>query len=415
MHILYSSMASKEMNMKFLGAGCSRMAYSVGDGICLKVPIKERVEVGIWQNKLEYENFRIGRDFKLVCFPKPKRHNRDFSKIWVEECKTFKTEQDFLDALDLPAEWTNHLVGASTMCNIPVAQFIGFYIFGWLEETTAEQAVNMTMDEADRKTMAELLPFKTMNDISSFLDIARRGNTAWSSHACLVANVIARSQVLLDVLKFKIAHPERLYIKDIWNFNQWGLSSSGKLVVIDAGYNHTIANSHHFNRGGCLVKDAIRSDDLETFNGVKCSEIFSKTGSPVEWKFFTSHGTEYILSSVGQARRIKQAGLNDDGLYPWMDKMVFVEEKDAIDAMNTIVNIQKTLTPVKVLTSWEPQTKLDIQKLVNDQWQTQLSVVIQNDKPEVGKNVLEFNLDGSLIKNFHAGHDVVKIKHFGLT
>ena len=52
MHILYSSMASKEMNMKFLGAGCSRMAYSVGDGICLKVPIKERSEVGIWQTQL---------------------------------------------------------------------------------------------------------------------------------------------------------------------------------------------------------------------------------------------------------------------------------------------------------------------------------------------------------------------------
>ena len=414
MHILYSSMTSGKTDMKFLGAGCSRMAYSVGDGICLKVPIKEQSEVGIWQNKLEYENFRIGRDSKLICFPKPKRHNRDFSKIWVEECKTFKTEQEFLDALDLPAEWTDHLVRASAMCKIPVAQFIGFYIFGWLEETTAEQAVNMTVDEENRRAISELFPFKTMSDICSFLEIVGRGCTAWENHACFVASIIARSQVLLDVLKFKVAHPERLYIKDIWNLNQWGLSSSGKLVVIDAGYNYTIANSQHFNRGGCLVKDVVKSDDLETFNGVKCSEIFSKTGSPVEWKFFTSHGTEYILSSAGQARRIKQAGLNDDGLHPWMDKMVFVEEKDAVDAMNTIVNIQKTFTPVKVLTSWKPQTKLDIQKLVNDQWQTQLSVVIQSDKPEIGKNVLEFNLDGSLIKNFHAGHDVVKIKHFEL-
>lgn len=119
-----------------------------------------------------------------------------------------------------------------------------------------------------------------------------------------------------------------------------------------------------------------------------------------------------MLSAEHQARRIKQAGLNDDGLHPWMDHMVFVGEQDAINATNTMVNIQRTLTPVKLETTWESGTKLDIQKLVQDQWQTQLSVTIQDTKPQIGKNVLEFMLDGCIVKTFHAGHDVTKLKHF---
>jgi hypothetical protein len=57
-------------------------------------------------------------------------------------------------------------------------------------------------------------------------------------------------------------------------------------------------------------------------------------------------------------------------------------------------------------------SKLNIQKLVLGQWQTQLSVVIQDTNPQLGKNVLEFTLDGSIVKQFHAGHEVTKLKHF---
>ena len=176
-----------------------------------------------------------------------------------------------------------------------------------------------------------------------------------------------------------------------------------------------MANSGHFKRGK-VEKNAIKTDSFDEFNGERCTEILSKHGAPVEWKFYTSHGTEYVLSSIGEGRRIKQAGLQDDGLHMWTDKMVFVDEQDAVSAMNTMCSIQRTLTPVKISTSWEPNSTLDIQKLVGGAWQTQLSVVIQDTKPTVGKNVLEFMLDGDqgIVKAFHAGHDVTKLKHFAV-
>ena len=41
---------------------------------------------------------------------------------------------------------------------------------------------------------------------------------------------------------------------------------------------------------------------------------------------------------------------------------------------------------------------------------THLEIGIQNDMPEVGKNILEFKLDESLMKRFHDGYCIVKMK-----
>ena len=401
---------------RFLGVGCSRIAWSLGNGICLKVPIKERWEPGVWQNKQEYKNFKLGEKKKLICFPRAFKHNRDYSRIWVEECKLFKTQEEFLDAFAWPDEWRSKVVDVcSNFLKIPLSQFIGFWIFGWLEDMNLEKAKPLVEDSISDEDLSKIVPFKTLDDMAKFIELAAKNLTSsMHSHVCLVAGLLGKSQVLLDLLRFKFKHPEKLYIRDIWNLNQWGMTKDGKLVVIDAGYNHTIANSSHFARDRQIVKEVVKSEDFDTFNGQKCDEIFSPSGSPVEWKFFTSRGTEYVLSADHQARRIKQAGLNDDGLHPWMDRMVFVDEQDAINAMNTMVDIQRTLTPVKLETTWESGATLDIQKLVQDQWQTQLSVTIQDTKPQIGKNVLEFMLDGCIVKSFHAGHDVIKLKHFAI-
>lgn len=404
--------------MKFLGAGCSRLAYSLGDGWCLKKPINERFEAGAWQNKLEYENFKLGEEENLVCFPKTKSHSEDWSEIVVEECKLVASEDELFNAFT--TSWPEELresiqVNALPHLKMPLSQFIGFWMLGWLEDMNLEAAKTVIPD-ASEEDLSELVPFKTVDDIAKFLDImAKSIASPLRGHACLVASAIGRSQVLLDILKFKLAHPERLYIRDIWNLKQWGLAKDGKLVVIDAGYCHEMANSSHFKRGK-VEKNAIKSDSFDEFNGERCTEILSKHGAPVEWKFYTSHGTEYVLSSIGEGRRIKQAGLQDDGLHMWTDKMVFVDEQDAVSAMNTMCSIQRTLTPVKISTSWEPRSTLDIQKLVGGAWQTQLSVVIQDTKPTIGKNVLEFMLDGDqgIVKSFHAGHDVTKLKHFAV-
>ena len=405
--------SGEESSKKFLGVGCSRVAWSLGDGTCLKVPIKERQEPGIWQNKQEFENFKLGEKNGLICFPKAVKHNRDYSKIWVEECKTLKTQEQLLDAFDWPEEWRAKVVEICNFSKIPPSQFIGFWVFGWLEDINVERARPLVGDKVSDEELIKIVPFKSLVDTMKFFELATKNTSSpMHVHVCLVANLVGKSQVLLNLLKFKFEYPEKLYIRDIWNLNQWGLSQDGKLVVIDAGYNHTIANSSHFARDRRIVKEVVKSEDFDTFNGQKCNEIFSPSGSPVEWKFFTSRGTEYVLSAKHQARRIKQAGLNDDGLYPWMDRMVFVDEQDAINAMNTIVDIQRTLTPVKLETTWESGATLDIQKLVQDQWQTQLSVTIQDTKPQIGKNVLEFMLDGCIVKTFHAGHAVTKLKHF---
>lgn len=403
--------------MEFLGAGCSRLAYSLGGGWCLKKPIAERLEAGAWQNKLEYENFKLGEEEGLVCFPKAKSHSEDWSEIVVEECKLVASEDELFNAF---ADWPEELresiqANALSHLKMPLSQFIGFWILGWLEDMNLE-AAKTAIPDASEEDLSALVPFKTVDDIAKFLGMmAKSIASPLRSHACLVAEAIGRSQVLLDILTFKLAHPERLYIRDIWNLKQWGLARDGKLVVIDAGYCHKMASSSHFKRGQ-VEKNAIKSSSFDEFNGEKCAEILSPRGSPVEWKFYTSHSTEYVLSSLGEGRRIKQAGLRDDGLHMWTDKMVFVDEGDVINAMNTMRSIQRTLTPVKISTSWEPNSTLDIQKLVDGDWETQLSVVIQATKPTIGKNVLEFMLDGDqgIVKAFHAGHDVTKLKHFNI-
>ena len=411
-----------DKNKVFLGSGCSRMAWSFGDGTCLKMPIKVRLEAGIWQNKLEYENFELAEKEGLVCFPKAIDHNRNFTKIVVEECSLIEDDSNFLKAFNLPEKHCELVQTALKSSETPTfSQFVGFWILGWLEEMTIEQAYSLNRsypvysigsEKLSYGDLEKIMPFEDLDDIFVFLELISDRDVKLNAHAALVRSILDKSKFLCDILRFKLAHPNRLFIKDLWNIGQYGISQTGKLVVIDAGYNHAIANSKHFARGGNVIKISKKTEDFDTFNGEICSKIHSPTGSPVEWKFFTSRGTEYILSSENQARRIKQAGLNDDGLYPWMDRMVFVDEQDAIDAMNTIVSIQRTLTPVKLETTWESGTKLDIQKLVQDQWQTQLSVTIQDTKPQIGKNVLEFMLDGCIVKSFHAGHDVTKLKHF---
>ena len=401
------------MVKQFLGSGCSRSVWSLGNKTCVKIPIEDRKEAGILQNKLEYENFKLGEAEDLHCFPKAISHNEDFSEIIVEECRHIKNDSELIDSFSFPEEIKKHIEAAMKASNSPTfAQFIGFWIFGWLEGMSIEHVVNSSCSKLSRDALEKVLPFKNLNDIYDFLGMLIKSDTSITTHARLVYILLNHSNFLLDVLKFKLNHPSNLFIRDLWNIKQFGISDDGHLVVIDAGYNIEIANSKHFAKNGALKKEVKCSEDLDTFNGEECNKITSPTGSPIEWKFFTSRGTEYVLSSEKQARRIKQAGLNDDGLHPWMDRMVFVDEKDAIDAMNTMARIQQTLTPVKLDTDWMCGSKLNIQKLVLGQWQTQLSVVIQDTNPQLGKNVLEFTLDGSIVKQFHAGHDVTKLKHF---
>lgn len=400
----------------FLGCGCSRIAWSLGDGTCLKTPIKERSEAGTLQNRLEYENFKLGEDENLTCFPKAKSHSEDWTEIVVEECKHLESDDDFLKAFGLTDTLERKLKTAIKFANCQTcARFVGFWILGWLEGMTIEKACSLVQKsekaELSCSDLGKVLPFKTLDDILAFLKIVVDADVSMSVHAAMTRAILAESKFLCDILRFKLAHPNSLYIKDLWNIGQYGLAMDGRLVVIDAGYNHTIANSTHFAIGR-IVKETKTSNGFDTFNGQRCTEIISQTGSPVEWKFFTSNGTEYVLSATNQARRIKQAGLNDDGLHPWMDRMVFVDEQDAVDAINTIVEIKKTLTPIKLDTSWKSGAKLDIQKLVQGRWRTQLSVTIQDTKPQIGKNALEFMLDGYIVKAAHAGHAVTKLKHF---
>lgn len=396
---------------KFLGAGCTRVAYSLGNGWCEKVPIKGREEAGIIQNKTEYENFKLGA--KFGCFPKVKSHSRDFSRIVVEECAPI-CDFDLMKYFE-----TGYLKAVKTdiidKYKIPAARFIGLDIFGFIEELRSETIKASGFGiESILKLADEIHDF---DSLLAFLDTASAvplEQRRFFNTNCTIARVaLDEIPVVRRVVSFWIKNRDKLYIRDLWNTSQYGQNQYGEIVVVDAGYTKKLANSEHFKRVSIDKTNYTTTEDLDTFNGKSCAEMFSDSGSPVKWKFFTSRGTEYVLSAAGQSQRIKKAGLKDDGLHSWTDKLLFVDEQDAINAMNKMTEIMQTLTPVKIESSFEPGSKLDIQQLVEDQWKTQLSIVVRDVEPKIGKNVLEFSFDGDyIVKGFHAGHDVVRMKQF---
>ena len=344
------------MNKIFLGAGSTRIAYSLENGWCEKVPIKGREEAGIIQNKIEYENFKLGAKFN--CFPKIKSHNKDFSSIIVEECSPI--DESFL----LKYFETGYLKIVKSKIidkyQTSIAKFIGFDIFGFIEE------LNSQMIKTYGVTDENILKFvDDIHDFNSLLDFLNMVN--FILKFAIVRVAIEEIPIVKNIISFWIENKDKLYIRDLWNLTQYGINQNGDVVVVDAGYTKNLANSRHFSRVTIDKRNYVISKDLYTFNGKRCDEILSSNGSPIKWKFFTSKGTEYVLSALGQSQRIKNAGLADDGLYSWTDKLLFVDEKDAIDAMNKMSEIAQTLTPIKIESTFESGSKLDIQQLVKDQ------------------------------------------------
>ena len=71
--------------LKFIGNGLSRMAYSDGNGTCVKIPVAGRVKAGVMQNRGEAECLKLGEALRI--FPKLRSLSRDGKILAVEECE----------------------------------------------------------------------------------------------------------------------------------------------------------------------------------------------------------------------------------------------------------------------------------------------------------------------------------------
>lgn len=225
-------------------------------------------------------------------------------------------------------------------------------------------------------------------------------------------------KTLRDLLKFTLIKKCDFALEDLWNSTQWALlgsKSKKRFVVVDAGFSKEVQKTEHYNKHQEItslanVATTIPEDKLSTFNGKDISDIKDPFGNKIKSKFFTSKASEYILSSTNMARRIKKAGLADDGLHQWKDKLVFVDYPELEKIMEAINSNSSKMMPTRVRSNWK--SKLSIQSLSkNGNWKTSYVAKSITMDPVLGKHVLEFNFDGdNIVKAWHPGHDVSYIQ-----
>lgn len=154
-------------------------------------------------------------------------------------------------------------------------------------------------------------------------------------------NMLAQS--LKDLLKFTMLKKLDFALEDLWNYSQWAIlgKTHKRFVVIDAGFSKKVQESGHYTRPrpiplGNMIQTTLPEQNSRTFNGQSIDNIQDPHGKGIKSKFFTSKMSEYILSSDNMSRRIKKAGLQDDGLYQWSDKLVFMSYDHLKEVMDAI-------------------------------------------------------------------------------
>lgn len=223
---------------------------------------------------------------------------------------------------------------------------------------------------------------------------------------------------LAQLLRFTFATGGNFALEELWNARQWGFAQGSRLVALDAGFSRDEQRSGHYSSSrvtplGEGVSTTMPSDASDTFNGKPLSRIRDPKGNGVRCKFFTSKNTEYILSDGNMARRIKKAGLRDDGLYQWTDRMSFVGRDTVFAVMREIGRNNERQMPTKVDSDWK--SWLTLSSINGDgEWETTYSTNDISSDPALGKHVLEFNFDGDgIVKGYHPGHDVSFIQVLG--
>lgn len=162
-----------------------------------------------------------------------------------------------------------------------------------------------------------------------------------------------------------------------------------------------------------------------TFNGQNLSEIVSPKGGKVSKKFYTSQGSEYIITEDGFARRIKSnQGKGDHGLHEWNDgHTVFLDPSVGFDKvkMERIRDVFPQAIPTMTDRGlmflapkngkWEAirTEELFPTSVKNGTIPSGEYIIQATSKPKLGYTLFEYNRDP---KNFwfHPGHDVSYIE-----
>lgn len=407
------------MGETFIGAGMTRRCFSLGGGRCVKRAVAGREDAAALQNRAEYENFRLAEELGLSCFP-----------------KAYSLSDDGLELVEEEA-WTANMVGSEL-------------------ETAASEvlaAAGCRFDDFRGKTRISVLMFalgcvvkslrKSGIEYCTFAAVMNSPSSAISPSAALgmpegtpqteffytfdigflvsLARTVVRGtpgfETLPQLLRFTFEKRFDFALEDLWNKSQWG-AIDGRLVVVDAGFSREAQESDHYRREhpsdvvplGSGVRTTMPGDGDRTFNGMALSDMRDPKGNAVRSKFFTSKNTEYVLSDGGMSRRIKKAGLSDDGLHVWTDRLTFIGRDSLFEFMDVMRRNSGMFRPTRIDSDWK--TWLTASSVNGTgEWEVSYSTNDISAVPEIGKHVLEFWFDGDgIVKGFHPGHDVSYIQ-----
>lgn len=391
----------KGRQLTLVGSGMSRLAYSDGNGVCVKVPVKGCEKVGILQNRAEAECFRRGAD--LGIFPKLHAISDNGKTLAVEECPCIhrKLGEPFYGHACVFQLYNEDILKASG--NVPIGDF------GCI---TAVQRVAWGLRVLDMYA-------HELNIFEQVIAAAARPNRPVTAQendisiaATIVKNVIdGKNDPWSKLVRFWKCNRNMMVLQEMWHDRQWGVRpSTGEIVVIDAGFTKAVQGSEHYQRDRILLPpDMAETGVPGRFCGKPLAEIVSPKGAGVAYNFKTSKGSEYVLAKDRMSQRIKKAGLADDGLHRWMDRAVFVEYADVVKIMDEFRHNLAEQRPTRIIEAGKKW--LALQTLNSSgKWYNSLCLPDAVRFPVKGRHVCEFMLDeNNIVKCYHPGHDVTEI------
>lgn len=381
--------------LSFIGSGMSRLAYSDGNGTCVKVPVRYREAAGIMQNRAEADMLRAGAG--LGVFPDFYSISPDGRELAVEECGDIVKTGSFVEFDRYNGEILDE-AGANRGdfgCRTPLQRV------AW-----GMSLLDRGADDVDIRLHAE----EALNKVG-------RGPHANPENGNLaIAGVVAkrinegRDDPWTRLVRFWLTRRD-FVLQEMWHDGQWGVRrSTGEFLVVDIGFTKTVQNSIHYRRDAVLLPpDKVETGFPNMFCGKPLEKVVSPKGAKAKYGFKTSKGSEYVLAEDRMSQRIKKAGLADDGLHRWMDRSVFVEPADIVRIMDEFRRNLAEQRPTRIIEAGKKW--LALQTLNSSgKWYNSLCLPNAVRFPVKGRHVCEFMLDGdNIVKCYHPGHDVTEI------
>lgn len=381
--------------LSLIGIGMSRLAYSDGNGTCVKVPVRKMEGAGILQNRAEADMLKAGAG--LGIFPNFYSISSDGTELAVEECGGVARTGSFA-RFDLYNKEILDEAGANR------------YDFGC---KTPLQRVAWGMNVFDRNANDVYIRLHAEEALAG---IGRGPHTDPKNGNLAIAGVIARrinrgrDDPWARLVRFWLTRRD-FVLQEMWHDGQWGVRrSTGEFLAIDMGFTKTVQQSEHYQRDRVLLPpDKAETGVFGRFCSKPLEEIVSPRGARARYGFKTSKGSEYVLTEDRMSQRVKKAGLADDGLHVWTDRSVFVSRADIVLIMNEFERNLRGQRPTRIIEAGKKW--LALQTLNSSgKWHNSLCLPDAVRFPVKGRHVCEFMLDeNNIVKCYHPGHDVTEI------